>query len=81
MIENCNKKNEALFGKIKNEMFIEIPIKKSRVTERVNLVKFDSVLDDIKGKEIKEFRIMLVKDFSKKFLKRSPLWQRAMSPS
>ena len=53
-MENCNKKNEKAFQRIKNEILIEIIIKKSSKSERVSLVDIDKIYDEIKSKEIKE---------------------------
>ena len=65
--KNCNKKNEKTFQKVKNEILIEIIIKNARKSERVSLVAFDDMYDEMKGKEIKEFKILFIKDFGKQF--------------
>jgi|TARA_B100000315_G_scaffold161577_1_gene150076 hypothetical protein len=70
-MENCNKKNEKAFQRIKNEILIEIIIKKSSKSERVSLVDIDKIYDEIKSKEIKEFKVLFIKDFGKKFSSRN----------
>mgnify|MGYP003993609327 FL=1 len=70
-IENCYKKNEKTFQKINSEILIEIIIKNTSKSERISLVDIDKVYDVIKGKEIKEFKVLFIKDFGKKFSSRS----------
>ncbi len=66
----CGKKDEATFDKIKGELIISIWMKNMRSPERINLAGFDDVYEHIKGREIKEFRIVCIKDFGKKFASR-----------
>ena len=66
-IENCKKKNEATFEKLKKRILIETKIKNSPKAERINILNFDELLDILKNKEIREFRIVLINDFGKKF--------------
>jgi len=70
-IKNCNKKNEKIFQKIKNEILIEIIIKNSNKSERIGLTNIDNIYTEIKNREIKEFKILFVKDYGKKFASRS----------
>lgn len=66
-IENCKKKNEATFDKLKKGILIETKIKNSPKAERISILNFDELFDILKNKEIREFRIILMKDFGKKF--------------
>jgi len=66
-IENCKKKNEATFEKLKKEILIETKIKNSPTSERISILNFDEMIDILKNKEIKEFKIVFIKDFGKKF--------------
>ncbi|MBU1810917.1 MAG: hypothetical protein KJ629_07245 [Candidatus Omnitrophica bacterium] len=70
-MENCNKKNEKTFQKIKNEILIEIIIKNSNKSERISLINIDNIYAEIKNKEIKEFKILFIKDYGKKFASRN----------
>ncbi len=70
-IGNCYKKNEKTFQRIRSEILIEIIIKNSRKPERISLIDIDKIYDEIKGKEIKEFKILFIKDFGKKFSSRN----------
>jgi len=66
-IEYCRKKNETTFEKLKKEILIETKCKNSPKSERISFINFDELLDILKNKEIKEFKIILIKDFGKKF--------------
>ncbi len=67
LIENCRKKNETTFEKLKKELLIETKCKNSPKSERIGILNLDELLDILKNKEIKEFKIILLKDFGKKF--------------
>ena len=69
-IDICNKKNEKTFQKIKNEILIEIIIRNSNKSERISLIDIDNIYAEIKNKEIKEFKILFIKDFGKQFASR-----------
>ncbi len=66
-IDNCRKKNETTFEKLKKEILIETKIKNSPKSERISILNIDAILDILKNKEIREFKIVLIKDFGKKF--------------
>lgn len=66
-IENCRQKNETTFEKLKKEILIETKIKNSPKSERISILNFDGILDILKNNEIREFKIVLIKDFGKKF--------------
>ncbi|WP_339671851.1 hypothetical protein [Dasania marina] len=66
-LDSCAKKDEKLFGQIAKELYLEVLIKNSRVVERFTVFDFESAVDVLKGKEIREFRILYLKDFGKKF--------------
>ncbi len=66
-LETCKKKNKEKFQIIENEILVEIILKKTSKKERVKINILDEIYDEIKDKEIKEFRVLYIKDFSKKF--------------
>lgn len=66
-LENCRKKNEKTFLKIKEEILIEIALKNTSKTERINIENLDNIHEEIRDREIREFRVILIKDFGKKF--------------
>lgn len=66
-LDNCMKKNKETFQKIKDEILIEIILKKTSRTERISVETIDDIYNEIKDREIKEFRILYIKDFGKKF--------------
>lgn len=66
-LETCKKKNKEKFQKIQNEILIEIVLKNTSKKERVNIEALDDIYGEIKDREIKEFRVLYIKDFGKKF--------------
>ncbi len=69
-IDNCNKKNQTEYEKISKEILIELSLKNISKTERIAILNIDNLLNDIIGKEIKEYKIIYVKDFGKQFSSR-----------
>ena len=66
-LENCKKKNEVVYQKIQNEIIVEIGLKNAAKTERVSIDKLEATYNEIKNREIREFRILFIKDFGKSF--------------
>ncbi len=64
---NCKNKNEKKFLKVKGEVLIDISLKNTSKSERVSIDNLDNIYDEIKDREIKEFKVMMIKDFSKDF--------------
>lgn len=67
----CSKKAESAFGKVQQELWVGVWAKSARAPERVAANDLDDVYEHIKEKEIKEFRIVLIKDFGKLFASRT----------
>jgi len=66
-LRNCKKKNEKTFQKIQNEIIVDISLKNTSKSERVNIENLDVIYGEIKEREIKEFKVILIKDLGKKF--------------
>lgn len=66
-LKNCIKKDRELFDFISDELYLEVLIKNSRITERVSISDFDRLSDSLKGKEIREFKLVYLNDFGKSF--------------
>jgi len=66
----CSKKDDDAFNCIKGELIIAIWMKNMRRPERISVTGIDEVYEHIKGREIKEFRVICIKDFGKKFSSR-----------
>lgn len=64
---NCRKKNEKIFQKIQNEIIVGISLKNTSKSERVNIEDLDIIYGEIKDREIREFKVILIKDLGKKF--------------
>jgi len=66
-LDMCGKREKSLFEQISKEIFIDVLIKKSPISERFSIFEFDKMMIDLKDKEIREFNIIYIKDFGKKF--------------
>lgn len=64
---NCRKKNEKTFQKIQNEIIVDISLKNISKSERVTIENLDIIYGEIKEREIREFKVILIKDLGKKF--------------
>ncbi len=69
-IETCRKKSTDTFENIKSETMIEVAIKNSSKAERVHLDKMDSIATELKNKELRDVKIIYIKDFGKSFSSR-----------
>lgn len=69
--DNCKKREEADYDEISSELVIELSIKNTSKPIRIPLNKLSSVGDELKGKELKECRIIQVKDYGKTFSSRA----------
>jgi len=66
-LEVCKKKDEKTFNKLQNEILIEIVLKNTNKTERISIDNMDNIYEEIKDREIKEFKILYIKYFGKSF--------------
>ncbi|MFK5892157.1 MAG: hypothetical protein QM504_02935 [Pseudomonadota bacterium] len=67
-LETCIKRDADLLSKLRKEIILEIVIKKSPTTVRIiSIDDIDSTIETLKGKDIKEFNILYLKDFGKRF--------------
>lgn len=66
-LDTCIKKNEKLLTVLVKELVIDASIKNSSASERFSIKDFDNVSEKLKGKEIRVFKVIYLKDFGKKF--------------
>lgn len=66
-LDTCVKKNDTLMTEVAKEIYLEVSFKKSPAVERFPIEKIESASDVLKGKDIREFKIIYLKDFGKKF--------------
>lgn len=66
-LDTCSKRNDKLMTGLVNEIYLEVTIKKSPKAERFSITSFDVAYEDLKGKEIREFKVVYLKDLGKKF--------------
>lgn len=65
--QNCEKKSEKLFSKIQSEILVEIRFKGRSNLERVSIESLNTIYPELKDKEVKEFNVIIIKDFGKGF--------------
>lgn len=70
-LQDCKKKNEQSFAGIQDSLRIDIFFKNTTKPERVRWEEFWARYESIKDKEIREFGIILFKDFGKDFSSRT----------
>lgn len=70
-LENCQKRGGNEFDAVKDEIKIDVLYKNTSKYDRMGLRSIESIYDDIKGREIKEFRVVQIKDFGKNFASRN----------
>lgn len=68
-LESCEKKSSDSVDKIKKELFIDVTFKNSRNTHRCALNNLSSLAEEFKGREVKEFKIVFVRDLGTNFSK------------
>ena len=68
--DNCFKKNQEEFQKISKEIFIDISIKNYSNSQRITFSDLETIYNEFKDKEIKDFKVIYVKDFGKQFSSR-----------
>ena len=68
---NCNKKEPELYSKLNSNILIDISFKRTNKYERVTVENIDTIYNEIKDKEIKEFKVINMIDFGKNFSSRS----------
>ena len=61
-IEHCKKKNSVDFAKISNELFIELYLKNTSKCERYPYSDFDAILTKVGEKDIREFKLIYVRN-------------------
>jgi len=66
-LENCKRKNEALFLKLEKELIIEADIKYAQANIKVKLSELDKLIQSTKDKDIQSFRIVLNRGFGANF--------------
>ncbi|MEJ2325030.1 MAG: hypothetical protein P8Y77_09655, partial [Nitrospirota bacterium] len=66
-LENCKKRNEEGFKKLQANLYIDIRIKNSRIPVRMSIQSFDDIYEEVRDKELLEFKVLYIKDFGRKF--------------
>jgi len=66
-LENCSKKENAIFESIQKDICIDMDIKNARSDVRVGLKDLHTLFDESAGREIQGFNIVLIKNLKKNF--------------
>lgn len=69
-IETSSKKSIEAFQNVKGGTIIEVAIKNSNKLERFYLDKIDIITGELENREIRDFKIIYLKDFGKSFSNR-----------
>tara|TARA_Y100000385_G_C13021974_1_gene606609 strand:+ start:48 stop:1388 length:1341 start_codon:yes stop_codon:yes gene_type:complete len=66
-LEKAHKKNELVFNRISEDIFIDTNVKHARKDVRVSISDIDEIIDEANGREIQTFNIVLMRKFKAKF--------------
>lgn len=75
-LAQCEKKSPDQYGLVSKGLLVEVWVKSARAGERAPADKLDDLLEHLKGKEIREFRIIHFEDFGKAFSSRIKFVER-----
>jgi hypothetical protein len=75
-LANCEKKNPNQYGMVSSGILIEVWVKSARAPERAQADQLDSLIEHLKGREIREFRVIHFEDFGKAFSSRVKFVER-----
>ncbi|MCW8830404.1 MAG: hypothetical protein OQK32_02670 [Gammaproteobacteria bacterium] len=63
----CSKRNDSLFDRLENNIYLEVLVRNSHISEKFSISEIDTASERLKGRVIREFRVVYVKDFGKQF--------------
>lgn len=66
-IDKCHNKNEEKFNELSPDIMIDINIKHAKGFYRIPLKSLETIYIELKDRELKEFGIVLIRDFGKGF--------------
>lgn len=72
----CQKKNMEHYDLVSPGLLIEVWVKGARAAERAQVGQFDDILEHLKGREIRELRVIHYEDFGKAFSSRIKFVER-----
>jgi len=75
-LATCEKKNPEQYRMVNSGLLVEVWVKSAREPERAQAGRLDSLLDHLKGREIKELRVIHFEDFGKAFSSRIKFVER-----
>lgn len=75
-LENCQKKNPEQYELVSSGLLIEAWVKNARTPERAQLGEVDTLLEHLRGREIRELRVIHFEDFGKAFSSRVKFVER-----
>ena len=75
-LEYCQKKNPEQYELVSSGLLIEVWVKNARTAERAQLGEIDNLLEHLRGREIRELRVIHYEDFGKAFSSRVKFVER-----
>ena len=66
-LENAKKKNEVTFSLIEKDLLVEAKIKHARENIRVPINALDTLFEEVNGREIQAFNVVLMSKFGAGF--------------
>ena len=56
-LEHCKKKDEEEFKKLDGKLYVDVRLKNSRTPLRMSIQSFDDIYEEVKDKELLEFKM------------------------
>ena len=75
-LASCHKRSPNQYEMVSSGLFVEVWVKSARTAERAHVDKIDGLLGHLRGKDIRELRVILVEDFGKTFSSRNKFVER-----
>lgn len=75
-LARCQKKNPNAYEMVSSGLLIEVWVKNARSAERAQVDQLDGLLEQLKGREIRELRVIHFEDFGKAFSSRIKFVER-----
>jgi hypothetical protein len=75
-LASCEKKSPNQYKMVSSGLRVEVWVKNARTAERAQADQVDNLIEHLKGREIRELRVILLEDFGKAFSSRIKFVER-----